>query len=302
VSVSGVGRLFEPVVEDTGDYDVQVVGHVGVVNGRHLIVSASLAARAGNNAANAKHRGIAVFVTPEPNSSRPPEGWETVDVPDNTYLVQTSLDGHVVLILKSTGRGPESANWVIDGAVEIALTAGTIKLARYGMRMGRSLFNIAGKPVGRAPILSGPTIELAKEEVAAQAAAVTARQQRVLAATTRSQNAAKGARPATPPARQPNVANDATRANTNLDNHPIALQPTLIPDSVVESFMGPGPFKELVRSGRYDAAMRARWTNFYSEYQAELTARFGTRTGFQVPIDEWTAIVDRLAAKWALPI
>ena len=183
---------------------------------------------------------------------------------DSTYLVQTALDGRVLLILRSTDRGPR-ANWVIDGAVEIALTAGTIKLAKYGLQAGRSLFNIAGKPVGTAPILlAGATKELAKEEVAAYTAASTARQQRVMhilakeeatsaktaASATRQQNAAKGA---SRPAARRREACPLDRANTNLDNHPIAFEPTQMPDEVARAFFwgrplqGNGPRRSLRR-------------------------------------------------------
>jgi hypothetical protein len=311
IHAGGSRQLYAPVVEHAGGGDVMVVGHVGVVNGSKLCVAASLAVRAANDPIGAKMRGIAIFVNPDRAADRPPQGWEHIGATDSTYRVHTAVDGRVIQILSESHRGPEGANWVIDGAVEIAVTAGSIKLAKYGMRMGRSLFNIAGKPVGRAPILSGPTIELAKAEVAAQTAATTARQERVMhilakeeatsgksaATATRSQNAAKGASPA---AREERHVLE--RADTNLSHHPRVFERTQMPDEVVRAFIGENTFKEMVRSGRYDAAMKAQLAGFYGEYRATLAARFGTPTGFQVPINEWREIVERLAAKWAVPI
>jgi hypothetical protein len=75
-----------------------------------------------------------------------------------------------------------------------------------------------------------------------------------------------------------------------------------MPEEAVRAFFGDNTFKEMVRSGRYDAAMKAKLAGFYGEYRATLAARFGTPTGFQVPINEWREIVERLAAKWAVPI
>jgi hypothetical protein len=129
---------------------------------------------------------------------------------------------------------------------------------------------------------------LAKEEATSAKTSTSA---------TRSQNAAKGA---TPAAREQRHVLE--RADTNLNHHPRVFDRTKMPDEVVRAFVGENTFKEMVRSGRYDAAMQAKFAGFYAEYQAELTARFGTRTGFHVPIQEWTAVVDRLAAKWAVPI
>lgn len=127
--------------------------------GDKLIVPHSLAAGAGGDPEGAMSKGVPIYVTKD--RLRPPEGWEQLGVPDVTYQVVVTPDGRVTRLHKYSSRGLASANWIVDLVVAPAVIA----LAKSGARITVSLME--SMPVGKPPMLAGPTRELAKEAVTA---------------------------------------------------------------------------------------------------------------------------------------
>lgn len=163
VPSGGRGQLFAPIVQNTGYLCFLVVGHTGIVMGDMLIVPHSLAARSGGDPGGAMLRGVPFYVMKD--HRRPPDGWEQLGSPDVTYQVVVSPDGRVTRLHEYSSRSMASANWVIDLVAAPALLA----FAKSGTRLAMSLME--SMPVGKVPMLAGPTRELAKEAVAAELSA-----------------------------------------------------------------------------------------------------------------------------------
>lgn len=155
----GPGQLFAPIVQNTGSLCFLVVGHTGIVMGDRVIVPHSLAARSGGDPEAAMSTGIPLYVTKD--HTRPPDEWLQLGVPDISYRVVVTPDGRVTRLQKYSSRGVASANWIID----IVVAPAVIAMTKSGARMAMSLME--SMPVGRTPMLAGPTRELAKEAAAA---------------------------------------------------------------------------------------------------------------------------------------
>jgi hypothetical protein len=173
VPSGGPGQLFSPVVQNTGNQCLLVVGHTGIIMGDRLIVPEALNQLSGGTPERAMRLGEFPVYVAKAGLTRPPADWSQLGSPDISYQVVVTPDGCVTGLRQYSSRGVESANWVIDLVVAPAVLA----LAKSGARMAMSLME--SMPVGKAPTLAGmqarkirtlggPTRELARELVAAR--------------------------------------------------------------------------------------------------------------------------------------
>jgi hypothetical protein len=171
---SGKGR-FTPVVQDTGDGDALVVGHMGTVNGDRLLVSRN-AKLVDKVVHQMMARGTKVFVAADEYQSEAPDGWRKAGFSSQDYTVYTTPDGQVLRVLHiNDGDALIDANWVIDDVIAPAVAPVMLKLAYRGARMCSSLVGRLRNGQLARTFLGGATRELA-ESAAAEVAGNTVRE------------------------------------------------------------------------------------------------------------------------------
>jgi hypothetical protein len=259
---------FAPVVQNTFFQNLAlVVGHVGTVNGRALIAPKHQIAEGYHDRLIASGH---LFVAEQSSTPVAPAGWQYVGYSDDRYTVYTTPDGQVLRILNKYNREALiDANWVIDFVVAPMVARVSVLFAKSGVQLCTSA---VGSIRGRATrtLLRGPTRELAEGEAAAG-------------------NAARS-----------RVAQSYYQ--TNLRN-PVAFDKTLrqaVGDANATQVSGAGFSMRPIN--RYDAALRARQEGFVKEFAAEISAGQAARGGASVPMNEFNAIYDRVAARWGDPL